>query len=614
MTYDQLTPIYQQQTGKVGSDAAFNQWVQQLIDSSGSSNGIQGIPDNYVQLNSNQNVPGGGTYGTASQPTPVTGTGGNAVAGTVVPPIAGNTNMGSGDTSQGTGGIDFGALTQAGTPPAITPNTLPALNTLGGNYGTNQTGAQTGGYTSVGGTSSNTSGSQDTNTTGSQNTTGTQTGATTGSQVGNTTGATTGATTGTSAQNTVDNSQQTTAGTTNQTSLDTGQSSSTGGSTNSGTQATTGTTSGTTGVNAPFDVGALVNSTLGTDATTDANRSSFLNDFMNTGGTALNSQVDQAVRQSLSGPQAVGAGDSAQARAAGYSAAQIARNNADQRLQAASELAGPTATGSTVASFAPLFGTTSTGTNTGNTTTANTGTTTGNTTNVNAGQTGTSTAGTTTGSNTGSTTGSTTGTSAGTTAGTSNLATGGTSTGSTTGASNTAGTSNTLDLQSLLSNEGQAGTAIGNSLQQAGGLVPQGQPTGSSGCVVCTAFVARGQMKPGAIRRAVRWKLGVPKYATSIAGYMLYGPFLARLVLHSDVAAYALRSLARAILYHEVFLACPNRLRWKLKPWLCHAAFNCLSWPVGLLSQWLGLDTGVRCPQIRALLKSQNLDFPYESR
>ncbi len=272
----------------------------------------------------------------------------------------------------------------------------------------------------------------------------------------------------------------------------------------------------------------MVNQQLGTSGATDANRTGFLTDFMQNGGTGFNSQVDQAVRQAGSG--SIGAGESGQARTAGYAAAQVARNNAGERLNAAQQLSGPTATNQTISTFTPLFGKTDTTAN--NSTTSSLG----------------------------------------------NTAT----TGQTTGNTNTTGSSNTLDLQKLVGSETGSGTATGQSSQSAGGLVPQGQPVKSGGCVVCTAYVARGMMHPGAIRRACVYKRdNWSRYGTSLSGYLLYGPFIARAVLYSEWTARFLYPLARAVLYHEVHLSAPTRVKQKSLPRIAHAIFDTLSYPVG---------------------------------
>lgn len=124
---------------------------------------------------------------------------------------------------------------------------------------------------------------------------------------------------------------------------------------------TSGTNDSTT-TSTPLDTlgfGALLKGQQGSAVANDAARSSFLTDLMNTGGTAEASQLDQGIRNSLTGAQMTGAGDSARARAAGYAAAQVSRNNTDQRLSAAGQLAGPTAVEGLSSAANPYIGNTS---------------------------------------------------------------------------------------------------------------------------------------------------------------------------------------------------------------------------------------------------------------
>lgn len=419
-------------------------------------------------------------------------------------PVAGGTTA----TPAGSG-INFNVLTNAGTQPPLTigsPVSPPAGSGDQG-YSQNQTGSQTGGYTSVGGSTSTQNGGQSTTTTGMQDTTGTQTGTTSGT----------------------------------------------------GTQTSTQAGTSTTGVNAPFDVNALVNKQLGSADVTDTARNAWLTDFMQNGGSGFNSQVDQAVRQSLSGPQMTGAGDSARARAAGYAGAQVARNNAGERLSAAGQLTNPgAATNSTVSAFTPLFGTTKADTNTGNT--------------------------------------------ASTSDQTNNQ--------SSTGSATSSGASNQLSFQNLVSNEGQAGTATGASAQQGFGVTPKGQTQKAGGCVVCTAYVARGEMKPGAVRRACKFKqANWHRYGTSLAGYLLVGPLLARAVLVSDVFARTLKPVARAILYEEVRLSAPTRVGFKWNAYIQHGVFDLLFYPVGLGMKLAGMKQGLRDTTIINMLQREKLLF-----
>lgn len=379
-------------------------------------------------------------------------------------------------------------LVPAANPTApIVPSITP-VNSPGGTqgYSQNEVGAQTGGYTSVGATNQTQTGQQ------SQTQAGTQ------STVGN--------------------------------------------------QATTGTSTSVSGVDTPFDLNALTQSTIDSSGADDATRRGFLTDLVTKGGNAFQSQTDQAIRNSLTGPQMIGAGDSARARASGYAAAQVARNDTDQRLNAAQQLAAPSGQVSNVAALSPLFNRTNTTNQAGNV--------------------------------------------------------------ASTGNQTTNNTTNTLDLQDLVSNEAQAGTATGQSVSQGFGVAPAGQTQKAGGCVVCTAYVSRREMKPGAVRRACRYKqANWSRYGTSLEGYLLYGPLIARAVLSSDEFARTFRSLARAILYEEVRLSAPTRVRFRWNAYISHGVFDLLSYPVGLFSKLVGLNTGVRCEKVKALLVNQNLNF-----
>jgi hypothetical protein len=392
--------------------------------------------------------------------------------------------------------------------PQAAPNAgtaqIPNVGVTGGNYNLQEAGNQTGNYASTGTTAQSQTGQQQTQ----QSQTSAQTGTTTD----------TGTTTGTTTQS--------------------------------------GTTTGQTQVTTPFDIASLIEGQLGGVQASDAARSAFLTDFMNTGGTGFNAQVDAAIRQSLSGPQMTGTGDNARARIAGAAASDIARNNASLRLGAAQQLAGPTGLGSMVQATSPLYGQSTTGT----------------------------TAGTT-----------------GTTQNTQNTQTQQLQ-------SAMQNLSNTLDFQQLIGQETQAGTASGSSASAGAGQVPEGQPVKTGGCVVCTAYVALGQMHPGAVRRAVEWKKRMwGTYGVALDGYLLYGPVLAKMVLRDGLFARLFKPTARAILYHECHLSAPTRFEWRLLPYLQHAVFNLISWPVGAISRLVGTDTGVRDASVRQMLNEQKL-------
>lgn len=407
----------------------------------------------------------------------------NITSATPQPSINRNEGAAGSSTSAGNN-LDLGALVPSAPPSApVVPQITPVPAGAGAQgYSQNEAGGQSGGYTSVGANSSTQTGQQTQNST--------EAGSQTGSQ--------------------------------------------------------SGQTSQTTQVNDPFNLTSLVGKQLGDTSASDSANRAWLGDFRDTGGTAFGGQVDQAIRNSLTGPQMTGAGDSARARAAGYGAAEVARGNAGQRLQAAQQLNSPTALTQSVGQVSPLLGSTTSGTS-----------------------------------------------------------------GSTTSAiNNLTKQASTLDLQSLVGNEAQAGTATGQSASQGSGVAPAGQTVKSGGCVVCTAYVSRGEMKPGAVRRACKFKqANWSRYGTSLTGYLFYGPLLARLVLSSDLFARLFYPIARAVLYEEVRLSRPTRLRKKWNAYITHGVFDLLSWPVGFGMKVLGIEPDVRDLKIKAMLVRLNLNF-----
>lgn len=138
-----------------------------------------------------------------------------------------------------------------------------------------------------------------------------------------------------------------------------GQFATSGQSVEQQTGTTEQTTQGTT-TTKPIDtlgLGGLLAAQAGGVGEADAARLAFLKDVMATGGMGFNEQLDAGIRKSLSGPGMVGTGDSARARAAGYAAADVGRNNLNQRLAASSQLAGPTGLSSLVSAGTPYIGT-----------------------------------------------------------------------------------------------------------------------------------------------------------------------------------------------------------------------------------------------------------------
>lgn len=130
---------------------------------------------------------------------------------------------------------------------------------------------------------------------------------------------------------------------------------------------------GQTGVVDTLGMGSMLQGQQGA-ATANTNASNgFLSGVIQHGDPALQSKVQQAVNNATSGPGMVGAGQSANARAAGYAGAEVGRQAQAQQLQAAAQLAGPTAATTLASASTPFLGTTTNGTTTGsNATTSDT--------------------------------------------------------------------------------------------------------------------------------------------------------------------------------------------------------------------------------------------------
>ena len=414
-------------------------------------------------------------------------------------------------TANNSGGTTGGNTTAGGTlgglvtPTTTTTTPTASVTTVpGSNYNQVQNANQSGTFSTVGANSTNTNQSQNTtqNTNQNQTSTGTQN------------------TTGTQNQNT------TTGGT----------------QTNAGVQNTTGITSNTGTTNAIDTLGfggLLKDQATKTGASDDARRT-FLTDTMQTGGSQLGSQVDQAVRNSLTGPQMTGAGDSARARAAGYAGAQIARNNLDQRLGASQQLAGGTGLTALSTAANPYIGQSSTNTGVNSSTTGSTGTST----------------------NTGF----------------SNLIGSNTQNTTSTGNTNTTGTmTGTQDTKGNQTGyEASTGSTAAGSSQAASGVVPQGQPVKSGGCVICTAGLELGLFRtPRALRKAALHKVEVEtgKYRSALSGYFKVFTPLARWMLrHPRLAAIGM-PVAKAVVYEELRIA-GQPLSFRFWPWFHHTGWH----------------------------------------
>lgn len=432
-------------------------------------------------------------------------------------------------------------------------------------------------------------------TTGTQTSTGKETGATT--TAGTTTGTTTGGTT--NKGTTTGTGTTTNAGTTGTTGTSAGTTAgTTTGTTTSGTKGTTtGATTGTTttDVTDTLGLGKLLKDQVPGATNAAAKQQGFLTDLVSNGPKAQQAQTALAVNQALSGPGMVGAGNSAQARAAGNAASNVGLNSLNQQLAASNQLSNDSALTNLVKAGNSFLGTT--------------GTTTGTNEGTNVG----STTGTTTGATTGSTTGTTgsTGTSSnvGTSAGSSTTDNVGTSTGTNTGA--TTGTTNSLNLKDLVSTsetsgtESSSGKSAANSTSAGIGNAPKDVTNNNSGgCYACTAYADMGLIGHRSIRAAAEWKLSQPKYRRSLVGYSVYGPALARLIMWSPTFAFVFFPVARAVLHEELRLAgrVSRRRRWAS---LCHSIFDKGSLAIAVL-------TGAREVQpcgerVKALLERNNL-------
>lgn len=444
-------------------------------------------------------------------------------------------------------------------PVGYQPYTPVTSAGSGGNYNQNQQAAQTGAFNTTGTTSTNQQ--QQTGQITQQQQTGTQQTQQTGTQQ--------------------------TSGTQQQTFGQQGQTAEQGTTAQQGTTTQTGTTTGTS-TTAPTDLlgfGSLLQQQGQGVLQSDADRSAFLRDVIQTGGSGFNSQVDKAVRQSLTGPQMTGAGDSARARAAGYAAADVARNNMGERLAAAQQLAGPTGF-STLAGAAVPFGVGSTTSQTG--TTANTGTTTQTGSSMNVGTNSSS--------------------------GFNNLTNNSTvqnvlntlSNSSQNTNTGTAGFSNLTGTQ----NESSSGTATGQSSQAAAGQIPNAQTvsTGGGGCVLCTAAIRLGYEKNLRIlRRVIAHKLHTDwkNFRSAARGYFFLFTPLAAWLLGRPRLAKLLYPLAKAVVYEELRI---SGRRLPRSEWACfvHNTGHTLCSIIGKFP----VPGKVTNPTIEKIARENNIWFP----
>lgn len=308
-----------------------------------------------------------------------------------------------------------------------------------------------------------------------------------------------GSTTGTSTQ------QQQTGGTSQENQSGTSQTQQQG--TNLGQTTNVGQT--TTGVKDTLGFGDLLKGGASAAQGTDASRTAYLTDLMSNGGSAFQDQVKAATNQALSGPTMQGVGDSAGARAAGYAAANVARTNQDQRLNAAAQLAGPTATQTLASAGNPYLGSTAE--------TANTGTQQQNTTNTGVSQNQSA------------------------------------NTGATTGTSNASGTSNqlTASMTDLINQASSSGTSNAQNAQAAYGTTPsQTTSGGGGGSVICTVLGERGLLPEWMlIEEIIHIKSHAKRFHSAAKGYLFWGEAVARLARRNKFVAYLCLPLAKACAY-----------------------------------------------------------------
>lgn len=436
------------------------------------------------------------------------------------------------------GGGDFGSLVsgnQPGTPnlPPANPGAQPPP--AGSNYNQNQSGAQGGAF--------NTSGN-------SQNTTSGLTLA----QL-------------TNFANQFVNQHQTSGSNT----TGSGTSSNVGSATNNGTSGSLSSGGSNSNAIDTLGFGGLLKGQAGAVGANDTARSAFLRDTMQTGGSALGSQVDQAIRTSQSGPGMTGAGSSARDRAAGYAGAQIARQNGDQRLEASRQLSGPTGLATLSSAANPYIG--QANTNTGSVSNTNQGTSTS--------------------SNVGSNT------SASNNTGFNNLIGSSQSTGGSSSSTATSGTNN--------NQENTSGVALGNSASSANGIIPSSQQVSSGGgCVLCTAATELGLFRNlRVLRRVIDFKMRRHRFAAASRGYFFMFTPVAVYLLSRPKLARLLYPLARAVVYEELRLS-GRRLPLRVWAWIVHWSGHSVCAAVGKLP----VPRGVKSPIIETLAKKYNIWFP----
>jgi hypothetical protein len=372
----------------------------------------------------------------------------------------------------------------------------------------------------------------------------------------------------------------------------------------------TGTT--TTGVNDTLGFGQLLQGQQGQATATDATRNNYLTNLLQNGDPALQQQTQAAVNSALSGPGMVGTGDSAQARAAGYAAANVARNSEANQLAASQQLAGGTATTNLASAANPYLGQTAATTNTGNTTenTANTGVT-----NQQTANTGT-TSGTSaqTGTSGQSTTGQTN-----TAQNTSNLSNTANTGSSNTNTANSGTTSNSTSslgstLSSLLANNSSSGNSSAQNAQAAYGTTPQQTSSSGSGggSVICTVLGERGWLPRWMLEdELMHVKANIKEFKSAAKGYLFWGVPLAKLARRNVIVAALCWPIAYACAYEASRRAKVRYLTKNIFPILAYHLFLISN---SILGQFIPGEPKVTDPEIKKLLSDSGLELDLEEQ
>jgi hypothetical protein len=134
------------------------------------------------------------------------------------------------------------------------------------------------------------------------------------------------------------------------------------------------------------------------------------------------------------------------------------------------------------------------------------------------------------------------------------------------------------------------------------GQMPQTtQTSGGSGCFVCTAYIDLGWLSRRLVLEAVKAKLArASEYEGSLLAYVVYGPWLAKLVLKSKLFARWFFPICCAVLYEEIRLARPNFPR-RLVATMWHWLFTQGRLP--------GRRRTTKNAEVVALLNRHNLNF-----